>query len=76
MRIKIARKSSLPVVERLALTKNEAAAALGVNTRTLDNWVKRGRIKTVKTERLVLFPMQALQEFVNGADSTDADPTR
>jgi excisionase family DNA binding protein len=69
-RIKItSRKASQPV-ERLALSKREAAVSLGVCERTLNNWVKQGKIIARKTGNRVLFPVKSLQEFLNGADST------
>jgi excisionase family DNA binding protein len=73
MSIKIAPRkvSQPPMTERLALTRREAAIALGVCDRTLDNWAKQGKIVARKTGNRVLFPMKALQEFINGADSVE-----
>jgi len=70
--IKIAnhKQSPLPIAERLALSKRETASLLGVSERSLNNWVKEGKIVARKAGARLLFPMKALQDFLNGSDST------
>ena len=56
--------------ERLAVSRREAAAMLGVSERSIDNWAKAGKLTARKIGARVLFSVQALQEFLNN-DSTD-----
>ena len=74
MSIKIASRKSPPpppIAERLAVSKKEAAAMLGVSERSLDNWAKQGKIVVRRAGTRVLFPVKALQDFINGIDSAN-----
>ena len=60
-----------PTVERLAVSKKEAATMIGVSERSIDNWVKQGKITARKVGSRVLLPVKALQDFIDGAEPTD-----
>lgn len=47
------------------LTRKETAEYLGINIRTLDGWVKRGKIKSFKKEGRVYFSIKAIYEAYN-----------
>lgn len=70
-RIKITpRKVSTSLMtERLALSKRETAAMLGVSERSLDNWTKTGEIKSRKIGNRVLFPIASINAFLDGVDT-------
>ena len=72
MSIKIVpyKPSPPPNVERLAVSKKEAAAMLGVCERSLNNWVKQGKIAARKVGSRLLFPLESLRAFLNGAEPT------
>lgn len=46
----------------------ETAEILGVTTRTLQTYIKNGRIKARKIGRGWKFTEQSINEFVNGTD--------
>ena len=46
----------------------ESAEILGVTTRTLQTYIKNGRIKARKIGRGWKFTEQSINEFVNGTD--------
>ena len=46
----------------------ETAVLLGVSTRTLQTYIKQGRIKARKIGRGWKFTEQNINEFINGAD--------
>ena len=51
--------------QRLALTRTEAAAALGFkNAITIDRLVKRGLLKCSRATRRPLFAIEELQRFL------------
>jgi len=51
-------------VERLAYTKAEAASALGLSPRTIDNLIAAKEIVARKIGRRVLIPATSLHSFV------------
>ena len=51
-------------VERLAYTKKEACAALGVGPTTLWRLEKRGLLRPVKHLRTLLYPLRELERFL------------
>jgi len=51
-------------VERLAYSIREAAAAIGVSSRTLHDFVKDGSLKHFRVGTRVLIPADALREFI------------
>ena len=55
-------------IDRLAVSKKEAAAMLGVCERSLNNWVKQGKIVAKKAGTRLLFPVKSLHDFLDGAD--------
>lgn len=50
----------------------ETAELLGVTTRTLQTYIKNGRIKARKIGRGWKFTEQSINEFVNGTDNNEA----
>lgn len=50
--------------ERPTLTREEAAALVGVSVRTLDELIKEGRIRVVRVGRRVLVLRSAVSEFL------------
>ncbi len=83
MTFKIVNKKPVPVkisprkeqsqqlnIERLSVTKNEAAALLGVSPRSLFNWAKRGTIPSFKAGNKLMFTMKSIHDFINGVEPT------
>jgi len=70
MPIKVRKKAVPSPSHRLAYSKREVAALLGVSERSLNNWVKEGRIVARKAGSRLLFPVKALEDFLSGTDST------
>jgi len=50
----------------------ETAEILGVTTRTLQTYIKNGRIKARKIGRGWKFTEQSINEFINGSDNSEA----
>ena len=48
----------------LALRAREAAKAIGVSERTLWSWVETGAVPHVRRGRVVLFPVDALRDWL------------
>ena len=59
----------------LALRPRDAAKALGVSERLLWEWTHRGDLPHVKVGRTILYPVDALREWLNRqtADAKGAD---
>ena len=53
-----------PDVNRLALSREEAAAALGVSVPTLDRLVQRGLLRPSRALRRPLFPVPEIERFL------------
>lgn len=53
-----------PDVARLALSREEAAAALGVSVPTLDRLVQRGLLRPSRALRRPLFPVPEIERFL------------
>jgi len=67
IKIPVRKPSAPPVTERLAVSKREASQLLGgVSERTLDNWVKQGKLTARKIGGRVLFPVSSLEAFLSG----------
>lgn len=56
---------------RLALSPEEAAAALGLSERTLQDLRKRGEVPTVRIGRRVLHPVDALRRWLDDLAADD-----
>ena len=54
----------------LALNKAEAAATLGINTRTLDTLVADGRIHCTRVGRRRLFAIAELERFLTAENTS------
>lgn len=57
-------------VEKLALSPNEAAEALGISRRTLDDYSRKGLIPRKRVGKRVLFPVEGLRAFLNSQEET------
>jgi DNA-binding XRE family transcriptional regulator len=60
-------KTNQPLVEpqtKLALTREEAASALGISTATLDRLTERGLLKPSRFIRRPLYPLFELKRFL------------
>jgi plasmid maintenance system antidote protein VapI len=53
-----------PEVARLALSRKEAATALGVSVPTLDRLVQRGLLRPSRALRRPLFPVPEIERFL------------
>ena len=49
---------------RLALTREEAGAALGVHANTVDNLAKRGLLRPSRATRRPLYPVWEIERFL------------
>lgn len=58
---------SKPEIERRALRPKEAAKAYGVGRVTLYEWMKSGRLASVKLGGARLIPVDALEALLSGA---------
>jgi excisionase family DNA binding protein len=54
-----------PVTPCLALRAPEAAAALGVSTRTLWTWTDEGVIPHIRQGKTILYPVEALKRWLD-----------
>ena len=60
--------------DRLLVSKDEAAAQLGVSVRTVERLVATGRLRQVHVERLARFRVSDLEAYVNSlAEDTAPD---
>jgi predicted site-specific integrase-resolvase len=53
------------VVPKLALTRKEAASALGISAVTIDRLTERGLLKPSRATRRPLFPVTEIERFLN-----------
>ena len=53
-----------PEVARLALSRKEAASAVGVSVPTLDRLVQRGLLRPSRALRRPLFPVTEIERFL------------
>jgi excisionase family DNA binding protein len=53
-----------PITPCVALRPREAAKALGVCERTLWGWTDRGLVPSVRIGKVILYPVDALQEWL------------
>jgi len=64
-------KSTLTPIPRLLLSRDEAAVAIGLSVRELDDLTSpRGLIRCVRVGRRVLYSPAALQEWIDTAGGT------
>ena len=67
-------KTSLLPHERTILTKDEAAEFLRIKRRTLDDWMRRGRIPYIKLpSKAVRFRVDQLLEFLSRFSTIKGD---
>jgi len=59
------------IIEPLALTRRNAAKALGVSVQTLDRFTSRGLINPVRAFRRPLYPKAELERFLHDTLVTD-----
>jgi excisionase family DNA binding protein len=60
-----------PMLDRLLVTKGEAAEWLSVSVRTIERLVATGRLPQVHVERAVRFRVRDLQAYVDGLSELD-----
>lgn len=60
----------------IALERKQAASALTVSLRTLDELVRTGEIRVCRVGRRVIVPVSALEEFLNGSQRQLATTAR
>jgi len=65
-----------PEVVRLALSRKEAAAALGVSLPTLDRLVQRGLLRPSRALRRPLFPVPEIERFLRETAGQTQSPKR
>lgn len=53
-----------PAIDRMALSREEAAATLGVSVPTLDRLVQRGLLRPSRALRRPLFPIAEIERFL------------
>ena len=58
--------------DRLLVSKDEAAAQLGVSVRTVERLVATGRLRQVHVERLARFRVSDLEAYVNSLAADEA----
>jgi len=51
-------------VPKLALTREEAASALGISAATIDRLTERGLLKPSRATRRPLFPVSEIERFL------------
>ncbi len=59
-----AANAGLQGVPRLAMRAHEAAKALGIDEKTLCDWVEKGIIPSLYISRVRLFPTKVLEEWL------------
>lgn len=55
----------------LAYSRYEAADALGIGVKTLDRWIRAGRIRSVKVSSRVFIPATSLEALLEGTPAHD-----
>lgn len=60
-------------IDPLALRPREAAATLGISASTLDRLTRAGKIPHVKINRLVLYRVEALKEWLKAREQAGDD---
>ena len=58
----------MAAIEKL-YSPEEAAEALGVNTRTITKWIREGKLTGVKLGKVWRIEEKALKEFINANKS-------
>jgi excisionase family DNA binding protein len=61
-----------PAAQRLTVTRQEAAAMLGIGLSTIDALIKSGALHSIKLERRVLIPVETVEHFLRGGTGRDA----
>jgi len=54
-----------PEIPCLAMRRREAAAAIGISVGELDAWTKKGIIPCVRIGKIILYPVSAIQDWLN-----------
>ena len=57
-------------IERLSFSVQEAAAAIGVSSRTLHDFIKSGSLAHFRMGTRVLIPADALRQFIESRTQT------
>lgn len=52
---------------KLALTRQEAARALGISATTVDRLTRAGKLKPVRVTRRPLYAVEELERFLSGS---------
>jgi excisionase family DNA binding protein len=60
-------------IRKLLISKREAAAALSVSLRTLENLIRRRELPVRKLGRRTLIPLNALEQFAKRDHSTQGE---
>jgi excisionase family DNA binding protein len=60
-------------MEKLLVTRKEAASLLSVSVQSIDKLVHRGKLRCVRVGKRLLIPPEALQEFTS---EKSASPVR
>ena len=59
-------KLEVALADREAYNQKEAAAILGLGTRTIWTLTKRGELRSIKVGGRMLIPKSAIEEFLDG----------
>jgi excisionase family DNA binding protein len=63
------RKATPAPLPRVVVTRHEAAELFCVGLRTVDTWIRDGRLRAVKVNRRVLIPVEAVRELLDEANA-------
>jgi excisionase family DNA binding protein len=70
------RGDTMDDLERLALRPREAAAMLGISSRTLWSWTKAGLLPYVKIGKTLRYPVDELRAWLADQSRNMADPAQ
>jgi excisionase family DNA binding protein len=56
-------KAETQTPERIALRRNEFAAALGVSAKTVSRWVDRGDVRSIRIGRALFIPAAEVERL-------------
>lgn len=60
-------------IERIALSQQEAAEALGVSDTKIRAWTKQGKLHPMRDGKLVLYSVDDLKRFLSGKPNGDTE---
>jgi predicted DNA-binding transcriptional regulator AlpA len=66
--------TAIPVISPLALRPRDAAAALGISERLLQDWAKHSGLPCVRLGQVVLYPVDEIRQWLRERASTDSSP--